>query len=161
MGDQTRSRRPGRPGQEEVLTIPSYSYLCGSCRHAFDQFKSIAAPHPAECPRCGEPYGRAFQQDYAQFRVTGTVYGDPKTVGQQAELNAKRLGGEQTQLLWEREQTRLSGYTGPLPPGAKPITGEAVTPPWRDGSWGTKPLDKPLDLGAVKNTTKYIETGES
>jgi hypothetical protein len=119
------------------------------------------APHPAACPKCGTAYGKGFEQDYAQFRVTGTVYGDPKTVGQQAELNAKRLGNEQTQLLWEREQNRMSEYAGPLPPGAKPITGEAVTPPWRDGSWGIKPLDKPLDLGAVKNTTKYIETGES
>lgn len=135
--------------------------MCRACGHAFDQFKSLLAPHPEKCPPCGEPYGRAFQQDWGQFRVTGTVYGDPKTLGQQAELNEKRMGREQTQRLWEGEQRRLTEYTGPLPEGARPIQSTGETPPWRDGSFGTPAKDKPLDLSQVRNVQKYVETGET
>jgi hypothetical protein len=118
------------------------------------------APHPAGCPGCGEPYGRAFGQDYAQFRVTGTVYGDPKTFGQQAELNAKRLGSELHQKMWDPALQPERKYTGPLPAGASLAQGTGETPPWRDGSYGNPTMDKPLDLKAVADPQKYILSGE-
>jgi hypothetical protein len=118
------------------------------------------APHPDKCGKCGEAYGQRFGQDYAQFRVTATVYGDPKTVGQQAELNEKRMGGELTQRLWEDQKSKVRAYSGPLPDGARPITDPGETPPWRDGSMGLAPLEKPLDLTKVKDVNKYVRTGE-
>jgi hypothetical protein len=119
------------------------------------------SPQPKACPGCGEAYGRGFNQDYSQSRVIGVVYGDPKTFGQQAELNAKRTGKERMQQMAEEDARRLSGYTGPLPPGASiNTTGTGETPPWRDGSMGLAPLEKPLDLTKVKDVNKYVRTGE-
>jgi hypothetical protein len=68
--------------------------------------------------------------------VTGTVYGNPKTFGQQAELNAKRLGSELYQKMWDPALQPERKYTGPLPPGASLARGTGETPPWRDGSLG-------------------------
>lgn len=99
--------------------------------------------------------------------MAGAVYGDPKTVGQQAELNAKRLGKEQVALMeekYEREKQerrakramklaeKVGGTVDPTPPG---------TPWWRSGELpGLEKMDKPLDVSKLKDPTHYVLTGE-
>jgi hypothetical protein len=120
------------------------------------------SPQPKACPKCDEVYGKGFNQDYSKSQVVGVVYGDPKTFGQQAELNAKRAGREQMQQMAEESARRLSEYTGPLPQGASiNTTGTGETPPWRDGSLGLPPMEKPLDLSQVKDVNRYVRTGET
>lgn len=139
--------------------MPTYCYECEKCGKPHEEICSMKAPQLAECPSCGEPNGEQFHRVFA----VGNIYikGDPKTIGQQAELNAKRLGKEQRQLIAEKAR-RKSQFTGKLPPGASINTTGTDEPPWfRDGSvQGLPKMDKPLNLKKVKNKEKYIQTGD-
>lgn len=115
-------------------------------------------PHPTGCPNCESG---TLSQDFTEHRVIGLVKGSPTTVGQQAELNAARAGREQMEKMWETDKARVSDWKGKLPKGASiNKTGTGETPPWRDGSFGTDKLDKPLDLETVKDVTTYVATGQ-
>jgi len=140
--------------------MPTYSYHCDACGRDYEEFRLMYQKGPEVCPHCGAGKPR-FGQAFHGAKVIGLVKGEPKTFGQAAEQNAKRLGKERMQMMEEAEKERVSRFTGKLPPGAKPITATGETPPWRDGSFGNKPLEKPLDLGRVKDVKKYIETGET
>lgn len=35
--------------------MPTYSYLCSSCGHDFDQYQTFTDEALTECPSCGEP----------------------------------------------------------------------------------------------------------
>jgi hypothetical protein len=112
---------------------------------------------------CGIPYGDCFNQVYGSQGQVSIVYGSPTTIGQQAELNAKRLGKEKMEQVKEEMRNRpRPDFTGKLPKGAKLNTTKSKTPWWREGKVaGLKKMDKPLDLDKVKDTRKYIDTGES
>lgn len=141
--------------------MPTYGYLCEACGRAHEEFKSMSAPHPAACPSCGEPHGERFRQDFRGSAPLGIVKGNPTTIGQQAELNARRAGKEQMRQMAEEDRARVRGFTGRLPKGARPNTTGTGERPWfRDGIAGNV-LDKPLDLRKVKDAKKYIETGET
>jgi putative FmdB family regulatory protein len=34
--------------------MPTYDYICESCRHEFERFQSIAARPIRKCPKCGK-----------------------------------------------------------------------------------------------------------
>jgi hypothetical protein len=115
---------------------------------------------PATCPKCGavEP---DFHQVFDGGNVVGLVKGQPKTFGQQAELNAKRMGKEQMQLMAQADKDRLSRASSKLPGKRIDVPESPVTPWFRDGSIeGTERLEKPLNLSSVKDTEKYIQTGK-
>jgi putative FmdB family regulatory protein len=140
--------------------MPTYVYRC-DCGHAYEEFRSITAPEPSQCPKCQEPLGEGFNQDFRQSSSLAIVYGNPTTIGQQAEINARRVGKERLQQMALEDKSRTSEWTGPLPEGATiNTTGTGKTPPWRDGSMGTAPLAKPLDIKKVANVEKYVQTGE-
>ncbi len=122
----------------------------------------MSAPHPPACPHCGEPHGERFRQDFRGSQAVCIAYGNPTTVGQQAELNARRLGKEQLERMAEEDRARVSGWKGPMPAGARPnVTGTGERPWFRDnGVAGLQPLDRPLDLRQVSNVQRYIETGK-
>jgi hypothetical protein len=67
----------------------------------------MSSEQPSSCPSCGTIYGDGFEQDYSLSNFTCVVYGNPTTFGQQAELNAKRLGKEQMQLIQDKNNKRL------------------------------------------------------
>lgn len=144
--------------------MPFYSYLC-KCGHSYEEMKMISDPFPEKCPECGRKYGHGFEQDYQKFNITGTVYGDPKTVGQQAELNEKRAGKEQVEKIFE-EATKTHEFKGKLPKNAKLVNRDKNEIPWyRSGKIpGTKKREKPLDtkkLDTSEKVQKYINTGET
>ncbi len=88
------------------------------------------------------------------------TYDSPTTVGQQAEINARRVGKEQMQLMAEESKTRFSSFTGKLPDGASPLKTAPETPWFRDGSVpGLAKLDKPLDVSKLKDVRAYVEKG--
>lgn len=73
--------------------MPFYPHKCRPCDHAFTAFRPMAdAGEAAECPRCGRP----SPFDFGGLAGVGLIdyVGVPPTVGQQAERNARRLGGE-------------------------------------------------------------------
>jgi putative FmdB family regulatory protein len=141
--------------------VPTYEYQCDNCDHHYEEFRSILSEHPTNCPMCGISFGDCFRQIYDQVGQVGIVYGDPKTIGQQAELNAKRLGKEKMELIKDEMRNRTPNFTGKLPKGAKLNKMQRKTPWWREGKLpGLKKLDKPLDVDKVKDVKKYIETGD-
>jgi putative FmdB family regulatory protein len=34
--------------------MPTYEYRCNACKHEFEEFQSITAPHIKKCPSCGK-----------------------------------------------------------------------------------------------------------
>lgn len=137
--------------------MPTYAYVCDKCSHKHEEFRSILRPHPKKCPGCGEKDG--FHQDYSVSGGIGIVYGSPTTLGQQAEMNAKKLGKERLGQVFEAPPS--ANYTGKLPKGARIDTTLPETPFWRDGSIeGTKKLDKPLAVEKLPDLRRYIESGK-
>ncbi len=142
--------------------MPSYSYICDACGGAHDDFHAMSAPHPERCPSCGTPFGAMFRQNFQGVGAIVVIRDSPTTFGQQAEINARRVGKEQLQLMSEQDGARTGTFTGRLPQGAKVnTTGTGARPWFRDGVAGLPVLDKPLDLKQVRDAKKYVETGET
>lgn len=137
--------------------MPSYEYHCPHCEHQFEQFsKTFRKRHPRTCPECKEK----GLEHLIGGKTIGRVKGQPKTFGQQAEINEKRMGKEQMQLMKEADTARMkSGWTGPVPKGAKLVQKEVSKeiPFYREG---LPDPSKPLDVTKVKNLDKYVLTGE-
>lgn len=141
--------------------MPVYEFRCDACEHAYSEFLALTAERPKKCPACGDK--KSFGQ---VFSVPNTIVrGQPKTIGQAAEENAKRVGKEQMEMMFDPElpQNKKPAGKGRLPKGAKRVdTSKAETPWWRDGTVpGVPKLDKPLDVKKIKNVQKYIRTGEA
>ncbi len=139
--------------------MPTYTYQCSACDKSHEEFRSITKPHPKKCPSCGEAYGKGFTQDYSQSCGIPLVYGNPTTVGQQAEINARRAGKEQLQLMKEARAKQKPAFTGKLPKGAKINRGTGETPWWRSGEVAGLPKSEPLNIDKIHDKTRYIETG--
>lgn len=140
--------------------MPRYLHHCDACGNSHDDFRAMSDPSPTECPTCRAPepaFHRVFEAPMA------IVKGNPKTFGQQAELNAERLGKEQLQKRLE-EWEKPRPFTGKLPEGVKPASvdrKEIPLPFYRSGELSGLPkMEKPLDLKKVKDVGKYIMTGE-
>lgn len=140
--------------------MPTYEYACDNCSHGYEEFRSISKPHPKKCPKCKQPYGDKFRQVYGTPNFI--MANQPTTVGQQAEINAKRMGKERMQMMQDAAKQRKSKFKGKLPAGAKINTTGSDEPPWfRSGVIkGTEKLAKPLDVSKIKDTEKFIRTGE-
>ena len=97
--------------------MPLYSYVCEGCGLTYEEWHGLNEPHPI-CPKCHEPYGPIFHQNYQASQVVVFSKGEPTTVGQMAELNSKRLGAEQSRVRGEQAQKRVHKFVGWLPKGA-------------------------------------------
>lgn len=123
--------------------MPLYDLACSACGHRFEHYQSIHLPLRRDCPICK---GETLEQDFSAQRLASSVclvYGEPTTVGQQAELNRKKMGEELFRLKEEEE-------AGPYLVAQK----KAPTPWWRE------PDSKPLDVSSIKDVARYVETGE-
>lgn len=128
--------------------MPSYAYRCLTCEHEFEDFHLMSEPHPKRCPKCGKKISQIFDN----HQVTPLCYGNATTVGQQAEENTRKLGREGHQKMVEADCKARK---------LKSPTKKKELPWYRDGSVeGTKRLDKPLNISKIKDTKKFIETGE-
>lgn len=130
--------------------MPTYQYACDGCDSAHEEVRSFTSDHPKKCPSCGAKYGAAFRQVYSGGAAP-IVYGEPTTVGQQAELNAKRAGKEKMAIDNAVRRARKSGFTGALPDGAKLLD----RPKAKDDFGMT-----PAELSKIKDVNRYIMTGE-
>lgn len=140
--------------------MPTYGYCCDVCGHAAEEFRKLSDGHPPRCPRCGAAWGDGWRQDLTGLCGATIAYGEPTTFGQQAELNARRLGREQLRMLEERHAQRAP-WQGPVPRGASPVPAQPEPPWFRSGDVpGLERMSAPLDLASVRNVEEYVMTGK-
>jgi putative FmdB family regulatory protein len=140
-------------------SVPTYSMICDSCNHQFEEYRFFSEGEPPACPQCGCENGKSFHQKWSDNRPGGWVYGEDHatTVGQQAQYNAKRAGKERLEMMADEQNRRPTGWNKRLGKEA-PVP---ETPWWRDGSTeGLPKMEKPLDLKEVKNVENYIMEGK-
>lgn len=123
--------------------------------------------HPSVCPECGESYAEGsgkFHQDFTASRVVGWVYGNPTTVGQQMEINARTMGKEKLEMEIRAEQEKRlpinrKGGKRPL----KPVEAPEGLPWYRSGEVeGLPKMEKPLDARDFKSDVQvkeYVDHG--
>lgn len=132
--------------------MPIYLFRCEKCKINSEQVHLMSEAHEP-CQKCGEPYGDVFHQRFMEYQTQAIQKGDPKTFGQQSELNAKRLGKEQMQLM-EEDIMKPKPFTGKLPAGASlPDRSGAAKPFWRENK------KKPINPKKI-NVKKYVEEGK-
>lgn len=115
--------------------MPLYDMICLNCNYRYELKQSIHQDLPTICPNCNQ---ERLEQEFSAPRLSVEVswVHNENTVGAIADKNRKEMGEEQYQKKLEE---------------LKPKRGEK--PWWRDE-------DKPLDTKKLKDTNKYIMTGE-
>lgn len=144
--------------------MPLYPYQCMSCGYAFDEIQGMNDDPLETCPACKHVgfLKRLFGVPNA------IVHGSPRCVGQLAEDNTRKLvakhGKERAKEIIHERTYGKAGKQLKLPAGVIPVSRpDSVDIPWfRSGEVeGTGPqLEKPLDITTVKNTEKFIMTGD-
>lgn len=122
--------------------MPYYDVICKKCEYReTDLFKAYSDKYP-KCPVCGKA---RLEKDYStQQALPGFHVKEIKTIAQQVELNQKILGKEQ----WQMKKDELLGEHGKKQQSAeKPF-------------YWDKDQEKPLDVTKIKDTKKFIETGD-
>lgn len=56
--------------------MPTYSYLCKACEHAFDIEQSITDEALTKCPECGGELRKVFGQVGVTFKGSGFYRND-------------------------------------------------------------------------------------
>ena len=125
--------------------MPTYEYLCSNCEERFEAAQSIKDKPLKRCPKCGK-HKLVRQFGTPEFFVMGA---EPKTVGELAKRNTGKMSQHEYVDRLANDEKRYEKLTG-----KKKKKKKAPKPWWRD-------TDKPLDLSKIKNTQKYIETGET
>lgn len=123
--------------------MPTYALQCSACGAAYEHIQSIKDRLPTRCAEC---QSEGLTQDFSGYRLSNgfaIVVGEPTTVGQQAERNARSMGGE----LAAKEAEKILGAKGLA-------KRDAPTPFWRESG------SKPLDLSKVSDVSRYVATGE-
>lgn len=118
-----------------------YYTICEVCDYQDEDFeKPMSVDFPVKCPSCKK---KKLIQNYSIPK--NTIYKDstPRTIGQQSDLNKKKMGKELTQL---KEESMLTEHDKAKKNAKKP---------W----YWSENQTKPLDVSNL-NITKYVETGE-
>lgn len=71
--------------------MPTYSYQCDTCGHAFDVVQRFADDALTECPRCGATIRRVIQPVGVVFKGSGWYINDsrPKGSSESPDSSAK------------------------------------------------------------------------
>ena len=93
-----------------VLKVPTYTYQCKKCGHAFDLFHAISAQPHVECPECqgectrliGTGAGIIFkgsgfyQTDYKKGGFTGSSSSDSASTAKAGAKSESKSSGNQS-----------------------------------------------------------------
>jgi putative FmdB family regulatory protein len=138
--------------------MPLYEYACPDCEIAFDVFQKMSDSHLTKCPICEEnTLRRLFSVPHV------TVADNPKTVGQLAEYNTKRMSKDEHEEKMEHKRHKRRQALRELSKkaGANLMETSDTIPWWRDGkSFGSKYSEKPVDTSKYQNIRKYVEEGK-
>lgn len=89
--------------------MPTYEYKCETCGNIYEEIRKMSEKGPEKC-LCGEIYP-CFHQVFDGYNVIVND-GVPKTIGQLAEYNSKKLPKTETQK--ESESTKIDSNTKKL-----------------------------------------------
>ena len=95
--------------------MPTYSYNCLECAHAFEVFMLMSdynSDNPPICPLCNtfQAVKRNFEADLPRGRVLA------QTLGSIAEQNTKSMSKDEREAKWfENNKYRFEGTTPGLP----------------------------------------------
>lgn len=139
--------------------MPIYEYACRECEIAFDAFQKMSDKPLKTCPMCEKDIlVKLFSIPHIK------VESDPKTIGELAERNTRRMSkdelAEKSELKRDKRKQGMKEIANKA--GGKAIEQPDSIPWWRDGkSFGCKYSDKPIDTSKISNLRKYVETGQS
>lgn len=68
--------------------MPTYSYRCAECGHAFDIVQSFSEDSLVECPECGGRLRKVFGAVGVAFKGSGFYRTDSTSSGRKAETKA-------------------------------------------------------------------------
>ena len=68
--------------------MPTYSYACTACDHAFDAVQSIHDSALTECPECTAPVRKQFGSVGVTFKGSGFYRTDSRTESKTASSSA-------------------------------------------------------------------------
>src|SRR5699024_6435417 len=78
------SHRPGYRFEENGVEsgfVPTYSYACSECGHAFDLYQSFSDDALTVCPECGGVLRKKFSSVGVVFKGSGFYRTDSRTDG--------------------------------------------------------------------------------
>ena len=130
-----------KQGNKQVYRTVAYEYYCNKCSAMFKKILDFDDRLHQDCEVCGEKlkYKGGCDISVASHNV------DFLSVDTVTKQNMKRIGNEQYQKMQDAD---------PIVKGRRKAREEGKKCWWRkDG--------KPLDLSKIKNTEKYIQTGET
>lgn len=134
----------------------TYEYECEACGLNFDVEQSIKDCAYTVCPECNTD--TLFRVLHSPLHIQ--IKGEPTTVGQLAEQNAKHLSREQmdkVQANWKTQKT-ISRIPEEHRPASVPQAPLKDSPPWLDKA-RTKTTKDVLKM-TPEQTKKYVQTGE-
>lgn len=74
--------------------MPTYSYRCTVCEHAFDAVLPITAPGLTECPACGGKLRRLYDPVGVSFNGSGFYRTDSRAASAASKSSGKSSGTE-------------------------------------------------------------------
>jgi len=140
------NKKKKAPARQEIR----HEYSCNNpdCNAVFEEWLPFGTiKRRKKCPTCKK---HTLGTNYSTTVIYYPGIHEAKTVGQCAEINRKRQGKELCEKMVDED-----AYYGPRKAGLKQI------PWWRSGKHGTTKSEKPIDLTKIKDTDKYIMTGET
>ena len=134
----------------------TYEYACKNCDANFSVEQSIKDDAFTVCPECEqESLYRVMQ-----VPLHISIKGEPVTVGQLAEQNAKHMSSEEMRRVQERYKTAKTINRIPEEhrPASVPNQADGKTPDWLKKSRTKQTKD--INKLSPEATKKYIMTGE-
>ena len=127
----------------------SYDYECASCYLIFEVQQGIKEKPLTKCPHCDGTIERVLLA--APF---GFVKGEPRTIGQLADRNTKKMGKYELEAKKKahkdaKEAAKLEALKRKMPEGSK-----IIKEPW----YGSAPQKLAKATEAQKQ--RYIRTGD-
>ncbi len=137
--------------------MPTYRFNCTACKHAYETYLSFAEydvfDKQRNCPQCNCKKSIVNKIGTPIFFVKTVT-----TVGQQAELNARKMGSEQVAKAIEKNKTKVSKVMSEAVPGSKDVSRGTRPPWWRDGEhFGLPKSAKPVDDATAQRYKKELK----
>lgn len=134
----------------------TYEYECTNCDVNFDVMQSIKDDAYTVCPKCNKDTIHRILHSPLHIQIKG----EPTTIGQLAERNAKNMSKEQmdkVQAIWKTKKT-INRVPEEYRPKSLPNTKIQDIPKWLEES-RTKSTKDVIRM-TPEQTKKYVQTGE-
>ena len=134
----------------------TYEYECDACGANFDVMQSIKDDAYTVCPECNDD--KLHRVLHAPLHIR--IIGEPTTIGQIADRNAKHMSKEQmdaAQDAWATQKT-INRTPEEYRPKSVDVTPKGDAPPWvtQNRTKSTKQVTQMTP----EQTKKYVQSGE-